>query len=124
MPPPELKPPSSHLPTHPVTRPAHYTGRFGPETIDILRDELTEVEFLAYCRGTMRVYQMRAGLKTTLLPTWQGLWEDFCTLLSLTLPGEKARLEAHERTKARAQDKAKAAWYESWTFGCDPRQRT
>lgn len=46
----------------PVSRPAHYTA--GPvECIDIIRDELGDEGFSAYCRGNALKYLHRAGLK-------------------------------------------------------------
>jgi hypothetical protein len=51
-----------HLPTDDQINPAHY--RAGSiEVIDVIREQLGDEGFIAYCRGNLLKYAARAGKK-------------------------------------------------------------
>lgn len=46
-----------------VNSPSHYNAVAGRETIDTIREMLTEAEFIAFCRGQVLKYTARAPYK-------------------------------------------------------------
>lgn len=80
--------------------PDRYAGADGRETIDTIRDAMTDTEFVAFCYGNMIAYRARAGKKRYPDMSWD------------------------ESTRA---DEAKASFYEDMAKhvlgrGPDPRQ--
>lgn len=53
-----------------VEQPAHYTEDKEYETIEVIRNELSDTEFVGYLKGSVIKYQSRAGKKGPALQDW------------------------------------------------------